>query len=46
MMDLEDAGCQARFLIRERDGKFPALFDDILANAASKLYSAGSGYRG
>jgi hypothetical protein len=26
-LDLEDAGCRARFLIRDRDGKFPKLFD-------------------
>ena len=30
-MDLEDAGCRARFLIRDRDGMFPGLFDVILA---------------
>lgn len=46
VMDLEDAGCRARFLIRDRDGKFPGLFDVILADAASTLYSAGSGCRG
>jgi hypothetical protein len=33
VMDLEDAGCRARFLIRDRDGKFPQLFDVILADA-------------
>jgi hypothetical protein len=27
--DLEDAGCRARYLIRDRDGKFPALFDTM-----------------
>jgi hypothetical protein len=31
-MDLEDAGCTARYLIRDRDGKLPALFDAILAD--------------
>jgi hypothetical protein len=31
-MDLQDAGCQARFMIRHRDGKFPDLFDAILAD--------------
>ncbi|MFD8381439.1 integrase [Streptomyces sp. NPDC059679] len=30
VMDLEDAGCRMRFLIRDRDGRFPALFDAIL----------------
>ncbi|MEV1004052.1 integrase core domain-containing protein [Nonomuraea sp. NPDC050202] len=32
-MDLDDAGCRARFLLRDRDGKFPALMDEILAEA-------------
>ncbi|WP_198169533.1 hypothetical protein [Herbidospora daliensis] len=31
VMDLEDAGCRAHYLIRDRDGKFPALMDEILA---------------
>jgi hypothetical protein len=29
-MDLQDAGSKARFLIRDRDGKYPPLFDTIL----------------
>ena len=33
VMDLEDADCRARYLIRDRDGKFPALIDEILAEA-------------
>ena len=33
VMDLEDAGTTARHMIRDRDGKFPALFDDILAQS-------------
>jgi hypothetical protein len=32
-MDLHDAGSQARFLIRDRDGKYPPMFDTILADA-------------
>jgi transposase InsO family protein len=32
-MDLEDAGCQMKYLLRDRDGKYPALFDTILADA-------------
>jgi hypothetical protein len=30
----------------ERDGKFPGLFDAILADAASRWCAAGSGCRG
>jgi len=37
VMDLEDTGCRTRFLIRDRDGTFPALFDTILTNAGIKL---------
>lgn len=28
LMDVEDAGVTARFLIRDRDAKYPALLDD------------------
>jgi transposase len=31
-MDLRDAGCQIRYVIRDRDGKYPALFDAVLAD--------------
>jgi hypothetical protein len=33
-MDIQDAGYQAKYLIRDRDGKYPALFDAILADTA------------
>lgn len=41
VMDLEDARCRARFLIRDRDGKFPALFDAILADAGIEVGLSG-----
>ncbi|GAA3610810.1 hypothetical protein GCM10022419_114770 [Nonomuraea rosea] len=36
-MDLDDAGCRARYLIRDRDGKFPALMDEILTEAGIRM---------
>jgi len=39
--DLQDAGIRARFLIRDRDGKFPALFDAILADAGTETVLSG-----
>ncbi|MEU1600009.1 integrase core domain-containing protein [Streptomyces sp. NPDC005708] len=41
VMDLEDVGCRARFLIRGRDGKFPALFDAILGDAGIEVVPSG-----
>ncbi|MCC8250487.1 integrase core domain-containing protein [Saccharothrix luteola] len=40
-MDLEDADSSARFLIRDRDGKYPALFDTILADAGIRAVLTG-----
>ena len=42
VMDLQDAGCRARFLIRDRDGKFPELFDAVLADAGIKVVLTGA----
>ncbi|HWO65714.1 MAG TPA: integrase core domain-containing protein [Umezawaea sp.] len=41
VMDLDDAGNAARFLIRDRDGKFPALFDAVLADAGISIVLSG-----
>ena len=40
-MDLDDAGCQVKYLIRDRDGKYPALFDAILADAGITVVLSG-----
>jgi len=40
-MDLEDAGCRARFLSRDRDGKFPGLFDTVLQDAGIERALSG-----
>ena len=41
MMDLDDAGCRARFLIRDRDGKFPGLPGAIPADAGIDVVLSG-----
>jgi putative transposase len=41
VMDLEDARSQAWFLIRDRDGKFPALFNDVLTDAGIEIVLSG-----
>ncbi len=41
VMDLQDAGHRARFLIRDRDGKFPHPFDAILADAGIRVVPSG-----
>ncbi|MEH1017188.1 molybdopterin dinucleotide binding domain-containing protein [Micromonospora sp. CPCC 206060] len=41
VMDLEDAGCRVAYLIRDRDGKYPALFDAILTDAGITVVRSG-----
>jgi hypothetical protein len=40
-MDLEDARCRVKYLIHDRDGKYPALFDTILADAGNTVVLSG-----
>jgi transposase InsO family protein len=40
-MDLEDAGSRAKYLIRDRDGKFPTLFDAVLADLGVEVVLSG-----
>lgn len=40
-MDLEDAGCRSRFMIRDRDGKYPAQFDTALEDAGIEAVLSG-----
>ncbi|MGY1502623.1 integrase core domain-containing protein [Streptomyces sp. QTS52] len=40
-MDLQDAGCRARFMIRDRDGKYPTLFDTVLEDAGIEVVLSG-----
>ena len=37
----QDAGSRARFLIRDRDGKYPALFDTILNDTGINVVRTG-----
>jgi putative transposase len=46
VMDLQDAGSRARFLIRDRDGKFPGLSGAVLTDAGIEMCSAASRCRG
>jgi putative transposase len=41
VMDLEDASSKARFLIRDRDSKFTAAFDALLADAGLTVVTTG-----
>ncbi|MEV0122659.1 integrase [Streptomyces sp. NPDC050703] len=41
VMDLDDAGTRIRYLIRDRDTKFPALFDQILTDAGITVVRSG-----
>jgi transposase InsO family protein len=41
VMDLEDAGSRATFLIRDRDSKFTQAFDVVLANAGLEVVKSG-----
>jgi transposase InsO family protein len=40
-VDLHDAASSARYLIRDRDGKYPALFDAILTDAGITVVRSG-----
>jgi hypothetical protein len=40
-MGLGDVGCRARWLIRDRDGKYPGLFDAVLADAGIEVVLTG-----
>jgi hypothetical protein len=40
-MDLEDTGCRVTYVIRDRDGKYPTMFDTILADAGITVVHTG-----
>jgi transposase InsO family protein len=41
VMDLDEAGYRMKYLIRDRDGKYPALFDVIFADAGITVVRSG-----
>lgn len=41
VMDLQDAGSRATFMIRDRDSKFTATFDAVLADAGLRIVLSG-----
>jgi hypothetical protein len=40
-MDLEDVGCKVKYLIQDRDGTYPGMFDANLADAGLKVVLSG-----
>jgi hypothetical protein len=42
VMDLEDTGCRARYLIRDRDERFPVLSDAVLKDAGIEVVLSGA----
>jgi putative transposase len=41
VMDLDDAGCRVKYLIRDRDGKYPAGFDQVRTDAGIAVVRSG-----
>jgi putative transposase len=41
VMDLKDAQCRVSYLIRDRDGNYPAKFDAVLADAGIRVVLNG-----
>ena len=41
VMDLEEAGATVKYLIRDRDAKFPPLFDEVLAQVGIQVVLSG-----
>jgi putative transposase len=41
VMDRGDAGCRVKYLVRDRDAEYPALFDAILADAGITVVLSG-----
>jgi transposase InsO family protein len=41
VMDVEDVGCRAKYMIRDRDAEFPALFDAVLKDAGVEVVLSG-----
>jgi transposase InsO family protein len=41
VMDVQDTGLNIRYLIRDRDGRYPALFDTVLADAGITVVRSG-----
>jgi putative transposase len=41
VMDLQDTGSTVRYLIGDRDGKYPAMFDTVLADVSITVVRSG-----
>jgi len=46
VMDLQEVSATVKYLIRDRDSRYTAAFDAVLADSGITITKTGSAYRG